>query len=151
VGRIYLESDERFWSLRGESGDASTDLDIGRVRDETAAQEAKSGVLGAYLTGKRATLFAGLSETERIQKALSDAETAHPGLKSHFKHGLTKFWAEDPYARGAYAWYRPGQLTRYANVIGAAEGRIHFCGDHTSYRPGFMHGALASSQRVVEE
>jgi monoamine oxidase len=28
---------------------------------------------------------------------------------------------------------------------------VHFAGDGTSHRPGFMHGAVASAKRVVAE
>jgi monoamine oxidase len=44
-----------------------------------------------------------------------------------------------------------GQLTELAPAAAAAEGAIHFAGCGLSFRPGFMHGALASAHRVVDE
>lgn len=64
---------------------------------------------------------------------------------------MTKCWDEDPFARGAYAWFRPGQMAELGRMLASVEGRVHFAGDHTSHRPGWMHGALASSKRVVKE
>jgi monoamine oxidase len=35
--------------------------------------------------------------------------------------------------------------------LAAPEGRIHFAGDHTSSRPGWMQGALDSGLRAAGE
>jgi len=90
-------------------------------------------------------------EPERIQTVLAFAERAHPGLRRHFVVGASKSWDSEPFQRGAYAYFQPGQVRALAPYLGNPEGRCHFCGDHTSQRPGFMHGALASAWRVVAE
>ncbi len=151
VTRLYLESDQRFWRDKHESGQAFTDLSIDHIRNETELQEGTSGILGAYLTAERAERFGALPEPERLKATRKDIEAVFPEMKQHFTAGASKFWTEDPFQRGAYAWYKPGQLTTSRVDISTSEGRIHFAGDHTSHRPGFMHGALASAARVVEE
>lgn len=151
VARVWAMADRRFWADRGESGDATTDLEIGDVRDETALQDGTPGILGVYASGKRANALTALPEKERIALVLSAMEKAHPGMKEHTVATASKCWDEDPYARGAYAWFAPGQLTGFGPSLFSPEGRVHFAGDHTSYRPGFMHGAVASAKRVVRE
>jgi monoamine oxidase len=152
VTRIYLESSRRFWLDRGESAKAETDLPIGRVRDETDVQAgATGGILGAYISGAASQRWTRMSDPDRISAALEDVEKVHPGMKRHVVGAATKCWDEDPYARGAYCWFRPGQLAEFVPALAAAEGRLHFAGDHTSHRPGFMHGALASALRAVHE
>jgi monoamine oxidase len=42
-------------------------------------------------------------------------------------------------------------MTEFGPAIASVEGRMHFAGDQTSYRPGFMHGAVSSAGRVVRE
>lgn len=151
VTRIYLQASRRFWLERGDSGRASTDLSIGTLRDETALQDGTAGVLGAHLSGEQAREWGKLREHERLARALDDVEKVFPGMRAHFDTGASKFWDEDPRAGGAYAWHAPGELTRFAKLLTAPQGRLHFAGDHTSYRPGFMHGAIASAERVVAE
>jgi monoamine oxidase len=87
----------------------------------------------------------------RIQAALADVDRVHPDLRSHLVHGDSVAWETEPFQRGAYAYFKPGQLTELAPAAAAPEGVIHFAGDGTSHRPGFMHGALASARRVVDE
>jgi monoamine oxidase len=139
------------WLERGEAGTADADLGSGRIRDESEFSSSNGGILGSYLSGAAAQRVTALSEARRVRALVDDAERVHPGVSAHYVAGTSKCWDEDRFQRGAYAWFRPGQLTEFGPTLGSAEGRIHFAGDHTSYRPGFMHGALASAKRVVAE
>lgn len=151
VTRVWIEADQRFWIARGEAGRARTDLPTGPVRDETEGLPGTSGILGVYATRAGSRGLARRSEGDRVAAVLRDMDRVHPGLRDHFVAGASKCWDADPFQRGAYAYFKPGQLTRVAPLLGRAEGRLHFAGDHTSHRPGFMHGALASAHRVLAE
>jgi hypothetical protein len=110
-----------FWNERGEDGDVETDLPTGRVRDETKLQPAEAGVLGACLSNDAARRMTALPEVERLRTFLEGAETAHPGAKAHYVAGVTKCWDEDPFARGAYAWFRPRQMTELGPSMASAK------------------------------
>ena len=76
----------------------------------------------------------------------------HPELPRQFEGGRSKSWDEDPWARGAFAILRPGDVTRLEPHIARAEGRVHFAGEHTSpWLGGWMHSALESGERVARE
>jgi monoamine oxidase len=151
IARVFAEVGRRVWIERGESGEADTDLPSGGIHDETKLQAGRAGVLGAFLTGDRARECVARSEAERTRVFVEDAERAHPGAKAALRATVTKCWDEDPYARGAFASYRPGQLLDLGPAVARPEGRLHFAGDHTSARPGWMHGAVVSAKRVVRE
>jgi monoamine oxidase len=55
------------------------------------------------------------------------------------------------FSRGAYAWFKPGEMTELMPHIATPERRIHFSGDHTSQSPGWMNGALQSGFRAAKE
>ena len=64
----------------------------------------------------------------------------------------TDRWVSDPWARGSYAAYLPGQYTRYFGYVGKPEGAIHFAGEHTALgNQGFLEGAVVSGERAAEE
>jgi monoamine oxidase len=151
VTRAWIATDERFWIARGESGHVESDLPLGGLRDESDGLPGTSGILGLYATRAPARELASLADEARDARVLDYAETLQPGVKDHVVNMASKCWDTDPVQRGAYAWYRPNQLTAFGDALARAEGRLHFAGDHTSYRPGFMHGALASARRVVRE
>ncbi len=151
VTRVYAGYAARTWRAAENEGTADTDLPSGRLRDECELQPGEAGVLGAYLSGANARRVGRLGVEARIRALVDDAEKVHPGSREVFHGGASVAWDEMPFARGGYAWTRPGQLTSVGAALFSAEGRVHFAGDHVSYRPGFMHGALSSAKRVVAE
>jgi monoamine oxidase len=151
VTRAWVQTSERFWIQRGESGRVNTDLPLGSVRDESDGLPGAAGLLGIYAKRAPARKLGALPEDARSREVLDYIEAAHPGAKTHAVASASKCWDTDPYQLGAYLYFKPGQLTRIVAPLSRAEGRIHFTGDHTSHRPGFMHGALASAMRVVRE
>jgi monoamine oxidase len=151
VTRVWLESDRRFWRERGEAGRVETDTDLHTVQDETEGFPGEGGVLGLYLSGATARAWGALDREAALRRGVDEVERIHPGLRDHFVGGERIVWDQEPFARGAYAWFAPGQLTQHAAAAAAPEGVIHFAGCGTSYRPGFMHGAVASAKRVLAE
>ena len=76
---------------------------------------------------------------------------AFPGVRSEFEKGTVYRWSTDPWTRGAFAVYRPGQLTTLMPVLASAESGLHFAGEHTSVWTGWMEGALESGERAARE
>ena len=77
----------------------------------------------------------------------------HPQLARRDIVRETRSWSWDnhPYSSGAFAWFMPGQHTELQRAIIAAEGRIHFAGEHVSLTHTWMQGALESARRAVRE
>ncbi len=92
-----------------------------------------------------------MKETERINYTRKYMEEIYPALKESFEGGASKCWDEDEWARGAWAWFRPGQMTSLLPHISRPEGRVHFAGEHTSAWTGWMQGALESGNRAARE
>ena len=62
------------------------------------------------------------------------------------------YWTKDPWVRGSYAAFLPGNMTSYLGEMGRAEGRAHFAGEHTSvYSQGYLNGGAESGSRVAAE
>ena len=54
-------------------------------------------------------------------------------------------WSTDPYAKGTWTAYRPGQLSRYYSDFPVPHGRLYFAGsDLARGWAGFMDGAIES-------
>ena len=89
----------------------------------------------------------------RVAKALAKIGRAVPGLAAGFDgDAWLDHWASDPWTRGSYAAFEPGQFTRYWGFVGRPEGRILFGGEHTALAAqGFLDGAVASGERCAKE
>ena len=151
VARTYLQTSHKFWLEEGLSGYASTDLSNMFVFDAAPGQTARRGILETYDAGPRARQVTAMREGERVYSALALVEKVLPRVRGEFEVGATKCWDEDEWARGAYAWYRPGQMTSLMPHVARAEGRVHFAGEHASSLFGWMQGALESGSRAARE
>ena len=152
ASKIFLQSKKRFWVDEGLSGFATTDLPVSQVWDATYAQPGTRGILQAFPISLHSRRVTAMSESERINFALEHVDTIYPGMRNHFEGGVTKCWDDDEWARGASAYYKPGQFGSLLPHVARPEGRIHFAGEHTSvWIDGWMQGALESGDRVARE
>jgi len=152
ASKVFLQSKKRFWVNEGLSGFATTDLPVGQVWDMTYKQPGTRGILQAFPISLHSRRVTAMAESERINYALEQVEVIYPGMREHFEGGLTKCWDEDEWARGASAFYKPGQVSSLLPHVARSEGRIHFAGEHTSaWGDGWMQGALESGNRVAQE
>ena len=152
ASKIFLQSKKRFWDGGGSSGFAITELPIRVVLDMTYQQPGTRGILLAYPISLHSRRVTAMSESERINYALGQVELIYPGMRENFEGGVTKCWDEDEWARGASAFYKPGQFSSLLPHVARPEGRIHFAGEHTSvWIDGWMQGALESGNRVARE
>lgn len=164
VARVYIQCKERVWIRDPWKGVIYTDLPIMNLIDSTFREGAKRdipGVLHAYMSGRQANAIKAMSEPDRISFVVDQMDAVCPGLRKSFQEagerGTSVCWDEDNWARGAYACFRPGQMTELLPHLATPEweeasiARIHFAGDHTSCRPGWMEGALESGHRAARE
>jgi monoamine oxidase len=151
--KVFLQTRTRFWAGEGLSGFGYTDLhEHMQVWELGHTQPGPRGLLVAYTKFSGAREFDGLDEERRVATALDATAKVHPELPRHFEAGRSKSWDEDPWARGAFAILRPGDVTRLEPHIARAEGGVHFAGEHTSpWLGGWMHSALESGERVARE
>jgi monoamine oxidase len=151
VARTYLQTSHKFWLEEGLTGTATTDLSNMLVFDGAPGQAPRRGVIEAYFAGPQARRLTAMRESERVLSTLALMEKVHPRIRREFEVGATKCWDEDEWARGAYAWYKPGQMSSLLPHVARPEGRIHFAGEHASSLFGWMQGALESGNRAARE
>ncbi len=160
VVRVFLEYNTRFWNAQHLSGVASTDLPDSEgatipgfwIEDATLGQESPQGILDCYITGEWSRRLTVMDEAERVACAQAQVEKVFPGAAAHYSgHAMSQCWDGEPWQKGDYCWFRPGQMSTLAPSIPLPEGRIHFAGDHASALPGWMQGALESGLRAANE
>lgn len=151
IARVYLQFKRKIWTTENLYVTAATDLPIKWLFEHTVNQPGPRGILEAQAAGVEGRRVTRMTEGERIQFALDHVERVFPGIRSDFERGTSKAWDEDPWARGAFAYFRPGQMLSLLPHIARVEGRVHFAGDHTSPWSAWMQGALESGLRAARE
>jgi monoamine oxidase len=151
VVRVFLQFRRKAWTAENLFVLTSTDLPMKWLFEHTVNQPGGRGILEAQALGADARRLARLPEGERIEFALSQIEHIFPGVRKDYERGTSKCWDDDPWARGAFAYFRPGRMLALLPHLARAEGRVHFAGDHTSAGPGWMQGAVESGLRAAQE
>jgi len=165
--KIALEFSDRFWERkRGGSisgGRSFTDLPIRWVHYPAKAQYGKGtsrGVLlASYTWGDDSLRWASLREVDRIRFAARDVAALHgftsegddKWFNSLLVGGVSHSWAQDEYTFGAFSLFDPRQETELFDAIWQPYKRVHFAGEHTSLKHGWIEGALESGIRAALE
>jgi monoamine oxidase len=150
ITRVFMQFANRFWESEGLNGWGNTDWPE-EIWQPTWDRQGPRGVLLSYLNFNRADEIDQLSEAARIEHVLNRWETVFPGVQDHVEDGISHSWALEEWSGGAVAWPTAEQETALGAHIGAAEGRIHFAGEHASDYHGWMQGALVSGLRAATE
>jgi monoamine oxidase len=126
--------------------------------ESTESQPGSTGVITIWRGGRSGASYptdvAHQWAPRRIVRSdLAAFERGVPGIAAAF-NGLSWLdsWVDDPWARGSYAGFLPGQYTRYWGYLKRPEGRVHFAGEHTStYSQGYLNGGVESGDRAARE
>lgn len=148
--RFLLQSRRPFWQASGLSGSARTDQPA-EIWDCTYDLPGDRGILGATVGGELGTSVSGMSREQALKVGTGLVAKTFPQLRSMFEKGIAYRWARDPWSRGAFAVFHPGQMTSMMPDISRPEGRVHFAGEHTSGWTGWMEGAIESGERAANE
>jgi monoamine oxidase len=148
--RIELQTRRRFWEDRDENGFATIDRPM-EIWSPSWDQPGSRGLLQAYIFEGLSREMGMLDEDGRVRWALETLENVHPGLAKSYEGGVARCWDDDPWAKGAYTVFLPGQLSNHwPELIARPEGRLYFAGEHVSPYPGWMQGAFWSAHRAAE-
>ncbi len=121
------------------------------LEDHTFHQQSTRGILEVHTSGKSAKHYQQLSPEKRKKHTLSKLKPIYPKLETLYEKERFICWDDEPYSRGAYCYYKPGQITDHLPHIKKPEGKLHFCGEHTSLYFASINGAIESAHRVLEE
>jgi monoamine oxidase len=149
--KSLLQFDRHSWRARHRPRAFATDLSVGAVWDGSEDQQDRRGML-VLLAGGEAS-----AETKAILRS-GGVTRLLPCLK-FFGVGRAKLiaaqsisWEDDPWARGAYAYFDSSFPPSARRWLRAPCGRIFFAGEHTSRKwQGYMNGAVESGLRAAEE
>jgi monoamine oxidase len=150
VTRVYLQVRQRYWEPSGLNGFGITDLPD-EIWQGTFDQPGPRAILTSYMFGPQAQRVAAMEADRRVAFMIDHIEGVFPGIRQQVELGASFVWDDEPWSRGAYAIFEPGQMFSLLAHVARPEGQIHFAGEHTSAWHGWMQGALESGNRVSRE
>ena len=152
LSQFYLAVKSPFWRQDGYAASLYSNSLAGMLAAARTADDPETVThLTAWVMGANAAQLDRLDEAEAGRQVIETIERIRPAARGQLELIAAHSWGRDPYAAGAWAYFRPGQVGRYARDMGAAHGRIHFCGEHLALRGRGMEGAMETGERAAEE
>jgi monoamine oxidase len=148
--QVYMAAKSRFWEQDGYAPSLFTDTQAGMLaaaRNRERPSEVTS--FAAWVIGDQAAALDRLSPADAGRAVIAAVEKLRPAAKGQLELLGMHSWGNDPYAGGAWAYFRPGDVTRYAATLGDAHGRLKFCGEHLAVMSRGMEGAMESAEEAV--
>lgn len=165
--KTQLQFSQRIWNGRGSwpgvsNGASYSDTGYQSSWDVTRAQAGSQGILVFYSGGRVASSMASDRPFATVSdpRVLTDATTALTRGEQAFR-GISSVWTGratqsvphlSEYFKASYAYFRVGQYLSFAGYEGETQGRVLFCGEHTSQDfQGFMEGGASEGKRAARE
>jgi monoamine oxidase len=159
--KIHIEVAEKTWARQGFNGVAYTDHDSFDVCWDDSVPLGPGGAPALLLafpgaTAGRSTLTGeahGPAPAGDVDWFLDRVDRIFAGTRAAFTGAAYEdHWVRDPWVKGAYSFYKVGQYATFGSIAAAAQGRVHFAGEHTSINnQGFLDGAVETGARAARE
>lgn len=136
-------------SQHDSNGSVTTDLPNMQSTWETNPTQAGAySILTDYAGGDRGRDLGGLPLGTQVSDFLTSLDVALPGVSASYTGTVVRqHWPSEPFQKGSYTCYKPGQFTSVAGLEGEPVGKLKFAGEHAdsfySWQ-GFMEGACLS-------
>ena len=150
ITKYYLVPEEPYWDTDGLPPTMWTDTIIERLFPNRDAS-GKIQSITCWVDGASADTLDAMPEDEQVETVLGELARIRPATADKVAVSKILSWGADPYARGAYANYLPGQVSRLKPVMAEPWHRIHFAGEHTAVTAPGMESAIETAQRAANE
>ncbi|HLS67882.1 MAG TPA: flavin monoamine oxidase family protein [Kiloniellales bacterium] len=152
--KMGLQFKRRFWEEDDLifGGVSYTDLPITQISYPSSGfnTPGKGVILGGYTwNGPNSYELTSMSPQERVERAVEYGAQIHPQYKEEFETGVSWAWHRSPFTLGcAGDWTDEMRKEHYDNLC-QIDGRILLAGEHASYIPAWMEGAILSSLDAI--
>lgn len=153
VVKCTLVYERPFWREAGLSGEMWSDTGPLTGTYDTSVPGATRGILTGLAAGPHAVALAGLAPEDRRRLILSSLLPQFGSRAASPLEYRDQVWSDEPWTQGGYsAHLGAGDFTPAFCSRHEPFGVLHWAGTETAASwPGYMEGAIESSERVVRE
>jgi monoamine oxidase len=143
--QICFEFAEPFWEKDGLPANMWTDGPFEFFAHTPSSTDPK-GVLRAYINGKAVAPLNKMSNAELGAAAVAELVRLRPAAAGLVKPGYIQNWSTYPFSKGHIAYFQPGDIARYGNLVGQPIGAMYFAGEHNCRVNAGIEGACEAAE-----
>ncbi|MDY6806677.1 MAG: NAD(P)/FAD-dependent oxidoreductase, partial [Cyanobacteriota bacterium] len=156
--KIITGYNEKIWRTRYNSrantySDSSSYTNIWENAPSRYALPGQ-GLITNFLGGTKGVAVGSATPQAHGDRLNFELERLFPGISAAAIpfQALRAYWPGEPFTRGSYLCYAPGDWTRFYGIEGERVGNIFFAGEHTSLEyQGWMEGGCESGELAATE
>jgi len=152
--KLMIGFNRRVWRDHGSNGSVFSDLPFQSSWETTRAQPGAGGILTNFTGGQHAIDIGAGPARAQADKAAGEMDALFPGAMAA-REGAREVrfhWPSQPWIRGSYACYTPGQWTTLRGAAAEPAGALHFAGEHCALdTQGFMEGGCESGETAAAQ
>jgi monoamine oxidase len=152
--KLMIAYESRVWRTQGANGATMTDLSFQTTWETSRKQGGTHGVLTNFTGGAHGVAIGQGTARAQADAATADLERVFPGItasRGPEPREARMHWPTQPWARGSYACFGPGDWSTVRGAIGAATPPIFFAGEHCALETqGFMEGGCESGEVAAD-
>ncbi|MDP6146826.1 MAG: FAD-dependent oxidoreductase [Gammaproteobacteria bacterium] len=152
INMLHLIPKTPFWELDEMSPNMYTDELAGMILSQRQASTPEQvDSLTVWLRGPIAEKLDRMKQEDAINSVIQSIERIRPSSKNQLEVAAYHSWSLNPYSKGDWAYWGPGQVSRFGQAVSNPHLNVHFCGEHTAVANRGMEGALESGERAFFE
>jgi monoamine oxidase len=146
--QICFEFEEPFWEKDGLPANMWTDGPF-EFFAHTPSRTDPKGVLRAYINGKAVEPLNKMSRVELGDAAVAELVRLRPAAAGLVKAGYVQNWSTYPFSKGHIAYFKPGDIERFGNLVGQPVGAMYFAGEHNCRVNAGIEGACEAAENAA--
>lgn len=150
VTEIHLKVSDSFWESDGYPPQMWTDSvleSVFPIRDATGRVQS----LVSFVNGANADQLDAMSTEALAQFVKSELGQIRPASEGNVEIARVVSWGSDPFSRGDFSLFAPGQIRRFQSLMAQPWKRIHNACEHTAIASPGMESALESALASDEQ
>jgi monoamine oxidase len=145
--QIVFKYSEPFWEKDGLPTAMWTDGPM-EFFVVTPSMVGPAGVLRAYINGKAVAPLNAMTDAELSQKALAELVRLRPAAAGVVTVEHIHNWSTYPFSKGHIAYFAPGDIGRYGDLVGQPIGAMYFAGEHNCRVNAGIEGACEAAENA---
>jgi monoamine oxidase len=104
-----------------------------------------------YVRGAHGMKIAMMPPAQAFAYLSDTLAQIRPSTRGALEFLAMQSWPRDKFHRGAYAYFKPGQINDFGQAMAQPCGHMHFAGEHTARLSAGMEAACESGERAASE
>jgi monoamine oxidase len=146
--QIFLKFKTPFWEQDGLPGTMWTDSPVQFIAHIPSRVDPR-GILVVFCHGRAMDALNRLTPAALGRKVVDEIVKLRPAAAGQLEVEYIHNWSTYPFSKGHIAYFAPGDIGRFANIVGQPVGALYFAGEHNCRIHAGIEGACEAAENAV--